>query len=74
MPGAQQPGYMPAAPEKKKSGFWPFAIGCLVVLFVICAAAGGFVYWIDMDESGQRWCQYLPWIVNLMAPGGCPTP
>jgi hypothetical protein len=64
----QVPAYpAPAAatPAKKKGGIKIVII--LVVLLVICliVACVGFLVWVDADQTGARWCQYLPFVAQL---------
>jgi predicted component of type VI protein secretion system len=54
-----------AAPAKKGSGKLILIIIAVVVICLILACVAGLL-WIDADETGARWCQYLPFLARWL--------
>ena len=72
-------GQVPAGPAsmplevvqaKKKFPVW---IIILIVVIVVCLVLGcvAFLLYVDGDTTGARWCQYLPWLANMIHSGAC---
>jgi len=72
-------GQVPASPAsmppevvqaKKKFPVW---VIILIVLIVVCLVLGcvAFLLFVDADTTGARWCQYLPWLANMIHSGAC---
>lgn len=74
MPRQAYAGQVPAGPPApapissmetgRRSNVIPIVIAVLVFL-CICACAGFFL-WVDSDATGQRWCDFLPFLVSFM--------
>ena len=72
-------GQVPAGPAsmppevvqaKKKFPVWVIII---IIVIVICLVLGcvAFLLYVDGDTTGARWCQYLPWLANMIHSGAC---
>ena len=72
-------GQVPAGPAlmspevvqpKKKFPVW---VIILIVVIVLCLVLGcvAFLLYVDADTTGARWCQYLPWLANMIHSGAC---
>ncbi|MCS7010796.1 MAG: FHA domain-containing protein [Anaerolineales bacterium] len=68
-------GQVPAAPftpaPAKKSNVKIVIIVLVVLAVCIILACLAFLLWVDADQTGARWCQYLPFVVSLVG-GVCP--
>jgi len=66
------PASMPpeGVPAKKKFPVW---VIILIVVILVCLVLGcvAFLLYVDGDTTGARWCQYLPWLANMIHSGAC---
>jgi pSer/pThr/pTyr-binding forkhead associated (FHA) protein len=55
-----------AAPAKKKGSGKIILI--IILVLVVCLILGcvAALLWIDADKTGARWCQYLPWLAQML--------
>jgi hypothetical protein len=60
-------GPAPAAAPAKKSGSGKIVL-ILILVLIVCAILGcvGFLWWVDADPEGKRWCQYLPFVAQWL--------
>lgn len=74
VPIGPPPDMAPPAPEKKKINPLWIVGGCGCLVIIICLVLVAFMYWVDLDPTGARWCQFFGAILNVWDPAACPMP